>query len=113
MAKQTVDVTDIVEAMCALLGRWAVPHKDVKPRRHNVETRIGRGEKEGHVLFRFMSRDDFMIELDVDIAELAVDPCGYMDRTMGLVVEYVEQMRARRQELTRSQLILPTGGVVH
>lgn len=111
--KQTVDVTDIVEAMCALLGRWAVPHKDVKPRRHNVEARRGVGEKEGHVLFRFMSRDDFMIELDVDIAELAVDPRGYMDRTMGLVVEYVEQMRARRQEMTRSALILPSNEVLH
>ena len=109
MGKQTVDFGPIADVVCRVVGPAAIPHPDIRPRRDNVEVRIGEKDKSGRVMFRFMHTDNFLIEFEVDVAKFLKDPYQYLGgivRDLSLGLE-----NARRQRQAQTVIYLP--GTVH
>ena len=109
--KQTVDFGPIADVVCRVVGPAAVPHPDIRPRRDNVEVRIGTADKAGKVQFRFMHLDLFLIEFEVDVAKFMIDPAGYLGgivRDLSLAVE-----NARRQRQAKTVIYLPASPEIH
>ena len=113
MSKQIVDFLPIAHIVCRVVGPAAVPHPDItRPIRDNVEARVGQGDKEGMVQFRFMHADNFMIEFEVDAAAFVRDPHGYLGGIVRDLSLVVENARRSRQAQTAIYL-MPTSAEVH
>lgn len=106
MATQEIDVSDVVEGICGLLKKFAINHgnrvEKALPRRnrHGIEIFRGEGKKEGHVLFRFMTKDGFIPQVDVNMNDLFRDPEGYVENMVADLVNDLENARDQRQDAT-------------
>lgn len=100
MSKQIVDFAPIADVVCRILGPAAMEHPDIRPRRDNVEVRIGEAENAGKVMFRFMHMDSFLVEFEVDVAAFLKDPHAYLGGIVRDVALAVENARRRRQAET-------------
>ena len=94
------DVAPLADALCSMLRSVAVPHEDVRPRRHNVEVRIGLegGQHSGQMLLRFMHRDGILFEVTVDVAECLRNYERYVPGLLrDMDVTWRDAMRTRAQ----------------
>ncbi len=106
-----VDFGPIADVVCRIVGPAAIPHPDIRPRRDNVEVRIGEAGKAGKVQFRFMHLDSFLVEFEVDVSAFMRDPEGYLGgivRDLSLMVE-----NARRNRQAQTAIYLTASSEVH
>lgn len=111
MSQETVDFAPIADVVCRILGPAAMEHPDIRPRRDNVEVRVGNKDKSGRVLFRFMHTDRFLVEFEVDVALFLKDPQAYLGGIVRDVALAIENARRRRQAET--VIFLPPSSAVH
>jgi len=112
MSKQIVDFGPIADVVCRVVGPAAVPHPDIRPRRDNVEARVGQADKAGKVQFRFMHAENFLVEFEVDVVAFVRDPHGYLGGIVRDLSLVVENARRSRQAQTAIYL-MPTSAEVH
>lgn len=93
---------DVVDALRSMFGCLAKPCEHTKGHPHNVRVRYGQNDEEGKILVTFMTKDDLMLDIKVDIARLLDEGRDYLDDLMGRVADMVDDSLMRRQEKTRS-----------
>lgn len=111
MNMQKVDVSEIVDGISRMLSRFAVPHEAVpNTNEHNVRVMRGNTEaKQSCVLFQFMTLEQFIASIDVDMQEFMQEPEAYLDGLMHELTAKMNEARRDRQDATRIYIPGATG----
>lgn len=99
---------DIVDKMCELFGRWAMPGKLERTHKNNVAV-YWNTQQLGLVKFNFVTRHDMNISVNFDMADLARGGKAYIDTTVESVKAAIDDFhKERMKDASNINIVLPT-----